>query len=426
MAGKKQKKGSVLPEASVAAGGPPVLPVWLARFVWGLFLAAGLLALWAMFTDAESSMLARRLAARGWGDYSVVIVSNKVTALWHAAGMALLAAVLLRLCRRGAARWRRFVPWLLVALVALDALWLSRHYIKTMPRAALAENEVVRLLRQEQPDRRVALTSQDGFYNFWLSVLLPYHGIRTVNITQMPRMTRDYQRFLEAVGRHPLRFWQLLAVSHVLAPAQFWNQVSQDPSLREALEVVYAYNVASGPGGAGVTVQPATGQQPGQHAVLRFKAPAPRYALVADWQVLDDEAALRRLVAPDFEVFNQVLVPPEWAEDLPPAPGEGAVGMVRRSVYRSGYIRLSVSCAVPAMLRISEKYNPQWRAWVNGEQQPVRRVDYLFQGVLLEPGLHEVTLRFAPPQWTLWLQLAALLVCLAAAWRMLRAKPPSG
>jgi len=58
-------------------------------------------------------------------------------------------------------------------LVAWDAWMLSRFYIKTMPLAALNENAVITLLKQDMPEHRVALVSQDGFYNWWLTFVFP-------------------------------------------------------------------------------------------------------------------------------------------------------------------------------------------------------------------------------------------------------------
>ncbi len=403
---------------------PAAVPAWARYFIWTIAGAAGALALWAMFMAAESVGETNRMAVQGWGEFGAVIVRNKIHALWHAAGMAAAAAIL-GWCilggpaRAAGARWRNLSAWLLVALVAGDALWLSRHYIKTMPLAALAENDVVRLLRADQPDRRVALAAQDGFYNFWLTYLFPYHDIRAVNVTQMPRMPNDYKRFLEAVGRDPVRFWRLMAAGYVLGPAPFWAQISNDPAMRDEFDLVYAYNVAPGLQGLGVTVLPATQENPGQHAVLRLKATAPRYTLIAGWRAAEDAETLRLLASTNHPLFQEALVAPECAAGLPAPAGLGMTGLVQRVEYRAGFMRLSVSAPVPCILRVAEKYDPAWRAWVDDVAAPVRRVDYLFQGVLVEPGLHEVVLRYAPGWWTLGLQIFAGLLCAAAAWRFL-------
>ncbi len=103
-----------------------------------------------------------------------------------------------------------------------------------------------------------------------------------MNVTQMPRMPVEYKRYMEAVGGHALRYWQLSAVGYILAPAQVWGQIQNDPAMKDAFDIVYAYNVA--PAEMGVTVIPATPKAPGQHVILRLKKPGPRFALIAGWQ----------------------------------------------------------------------------------------------------------------------------------------------
>ena len=52
-----------------------------------------------------------------------------------------------------------------------------------MPMSDLAENPVIALLRKDSPAHRVALLSQEGFYNSWLTFVFPYYGISAINTT---------------------------------------------------------------------------------------------------------------------------------------------------------------------------------------------------------------------------------------------------
>ena len=56
---------------------------------------------------------------------------------------------------------------------------------------------------------------------------------------------------------------------------------------------------------------------------------------------------------------------------------------------------------------------------VDDESAPVCLVDYLFQGVPVPFGVHEVGLRHDSDWWSLALQVVAMVVCLAAAIRFL-------
>lgn len=391
-------------------------PKWIRNFLLVLLVLASVLALSALVMTFSWAGGVGRLMQDGWGPYAGVIMRNKIAALWHGAFMTLCATLFIWLFWYGKIKARAMalvIPWCLVLLVAADALYLSRHYVKTMTMADLAENDVIRLLKADMPERRVALVSQSGFYNLWLTYLFPYHQIKTLNITQMPRMPIDYKKFLESVGRNPLRMWQSAAVGYVLAPAQVWTQIQQDPGMRDSFELVYAYNVQQQD--MGVIVIPATASNPGQHVVLRLKAAAPRYALVAGWECLADQEALKRLASGSQRLFEKVLVAPESAAGLPTLAGQGMVGSVRRQSSTPERTVLEVSTEQPAILRIADKYDPDWKVWIDGRRVPMLRVDFIFQGVYIESGRHEVVLHFAPPTWPLWCQAIGILLCLGAA-----------
>lgn len=403
---------------------------WANWLLGVVFVVALILALRALALMSDSNSAVYRLASAGWGKLAEVIIQNKIGALWHAVFMTVCAGAFLWLFCRSKVRNRTVLvaaEWLLIALIAADAFLLSRHYIKTMPAQAFAENDVIRFLKSEMIERRVALLSQDGFYNLWLTFLFPYHGIKAVNMTQMPRLPSDYKRFLEAVGRNPLRFWQLSAVGSILAPAQAWGQFQNDPAMKEAVELAYAYNVK--PADYYVEVIPATPEQPGQHIIMRFKLPAPRFALVGQWERVEDAEVLKRLGTAEYHLFESVMVAPECAASLPKSSGTNEPWQVQLVEYRPGKMRLRTSCSSPAILRVAEKYDPDWRAWIDGREGHILRVDFIFQGIYLEPGMHEVLLEYYPARWPLLIQAAGFLLfasALAALLWMRRKRSSAG
>ena len=392
-------------------------PSWLRGLVYGVLALAALLALAAVGQMFGSSSATGQLGAEGWGEHAEVIVRNRIGALWHGAFMMACAAGFMYLLTANRSRWTaiqvRLARWGLVVIMAADALLLARHYVHSMPRTAVQENEVVRLLKAGLPDKRVALVTQEGFYNNWLTYLFPYHGIKSVNITQMPRMPAEYQRFLQTVGQNPLRFWSLSAVGYVLAPAVVWSQMQNDPAMKEALTPVLEYNVGLRDGD--LVVVPATAYSPGQHVVLQFQKPAPYAALFAGWSAMDDDAALRRLADPATEPFVTLAIASEHAEDLPVSDGQGLTGSAKVVSYRSGRMILKVSTDQPALLRVAEKYDPGWQARINGKPARMRRVDYLFMGVLVEPGEHEIELFYSAGAGSLYVLAFGVLVCAGAA-----------
>lgn len=387
---------------------PSLMPIYITGVAVG-----GLLLLWGIGLMAGREGAVHTMQEQ-WGQWAAVIIDNRVWALLHGGLMALLGTLgiyLLSAGKRATAKMYGSVS-LIIACVVCDVLFLARHYVATFEAGTLGENEIVRILKSA-PEQRVALVSQDGFYNQWLSVLFPYHGIPSINVSQMPRMPADYQRYLSVVGGNPLRHWQLGGVRYVLAPAQVWNQIQQDASLRDQFEIVFAYSVESANGG--VRVIPSTNERPGEHVVLQKRAPHPRYGLLAGWQVMDDEQILARLGSPQFQPFQQALISANSSTDHLPAPeGQGLSGNVSRRDFRPGYVRLRVSADEPSVLRLADKYDRYWRAELNGEPVPVMRVDYIAKGVFVPAGLHELILRYQPPRATWLIQLLGMAVVLGA------------
>jgi len=72
--------------------------------------------------------------------------------------------------------------------------------------------------------------------------------------------------------------------------------------------------------------------------------------------------------------------------------------------------RIDVDIEAPAMLVLTQCWHPGWKARVNGQPAPVRRVNYIQQGIWLERGWHSIELRFFPAS------LKYGIVVSAAAW----------
>ncbi len=407
-------------------------------FIIGVFAFAGILALWALLSVAGGDAGTARLASAGWGRLAAAIVRNRNTALLQAFFMTLCAAVFLWLLPGGKIRGARAgaaLLWCVVLLVACDAFKLSRHYVQTMPASLVKENDLIRILKSEQEQKRVALVTQQGFYNTLLTYTFPFHGVKSINITQMPRMREDYSNFLKSLGQNSVRMWQLCSVGYIVAPAQIVPQIGNNPDLKDSFDLVFSFNVLP-EGKGGMKIVPGNQQQPGEHVILRSRLESPRYSLATAWIVADDATALKNLASDDFPLFRKVIIAPESAAALgttPLNPDKAAAGSVVLREYRPGRVVLNVSTDRSAILRIADKYDPDWRAYINGKPTSVLRVDYIFQGVYVEPGLHEVVLRYAPSTWTLWLQALCLLACAAAAVRIFlkrynpaKPQPPAG
>jgi uncharacterized membrane protein YfhO len=98
--------------------------------------------------------------------------------------------------------------------------------------------------------------------------------------------------------------------------------------------------------------------------------------------------------------------------------------------YASDHIELRAFAAAPGLLVVSEVYYPAWRAYVDGQPEPIYAVDRALRGVALAPGEHFVEMRYESPALVAGLTIsaisAALLVCLGILLFAARSSDGSG
>ena len=153
----------------------------------------------------------------------------------------------------------------------------------------------------------------------------------------------------------------------------------------------------------------------------------PWFYLVPEAEVLDSgEAVLARLLSGRVDPQGVALLEKAPAVRLDGA-GDRAGDRVERLAYdpKDGLIRLRTQSAGPRLLVVSENYQSNWGVWVDGEEAEMVRVNYVWKGVALPAGEHEVEFRYFSPvlAWARGAMLVGLVVVVgvvAAAWRQRR------
>ncbi len=109
----------------------------------------------------------------------------------------------------------------------------------------------------------------------------------------------------------------------------------------------------------------------------------------------DPAAVLRAVRADGFDGRRLALVE---APSLPahPAAGPHAPAQVQEKQRAATHLTFATSTAETRLLVLSEMYFPGWQAFVDGVETPIYRTNYVFRGVLLPPGQHELTFRYRP------------------------------
>jgi hypothetical protein len=393
------------------------------KWQWGAGVAAGIVLLSGLALWADLGTGAERLAALGWGAMGRAIQWNKAFSVTYA-GLALaVGAGIIWVLKNHSPRFSAWGAWIPALVVVFDAaVILAPRYIQTMPPGYVAENELVSYLKREVGYNRTAMAGQDGFYNLWLTYLFPYHGISSVNVTQLPRPPADYSAFWAAV-KDPVRMWKLTAVSHVLAHSQVASQLLANPAWAAQLEPAWAYQPMDD-GQGGVATRNVPLGRPAPEVVLKMKSIPPRVAAISSWRVVSDEEALKTLADPAFEPYSSLLLAPGSVVSGPPSGDPGPPVEVEISRLIPGRYEFTVENHGPIVVRVAEKYDPNWTATVDGKARPVLRCDFMFQGLALEePGTHAVVLAYAPSSFPVLLQWVGLISGLgASAWLALPRK----
>ncbi len=359
-------------------------------FFWIMVGALGILVFWALSLTLNRSDEVTRYLSQGWPPDAVqVMVQNKIIALWHASFMTAVVTVVFALFgfpRFG--KFLRFRNWIaagLVLIVAADAVKLSKHYIKEMPRSYIEANVLTDFLKKNLGNQRVALLTQQGVYGIWVSYLLPYNKIPAFNFSAMPRMPEDYQTFLVAGSKNPLRMWRFAGVKYLLGPTVFEKQLPPGqlrkvftydliPSLNNEFQVIPSSN--------------------GTHAIFEFINPIPRYALIKTVDTETDEQALARIADSRQSLLGDQRVP----------------GLVKILTYRPGRVQLKAQADESCMLRVAERWDPDWRAEVDGKPVAIQRIDYLCQGIAIPEGTHRVNLIYSPSRLFFYMQCVGYLI----------------
>ena len=284
-------------------------------------------------------------------------------------------------------------------------------------------NPIIDQLRDKPYEHRVAdLQSDSPFEQLyrieWMQQQFPFYNVQCLDIIQSPRVASDLAAYdmalvpsanrLYLVARH----WALSNTSYLLGPAGYVDSLNQelDP-LQYSFRIVQRFSIAAKPGIdqptelEQVTAVPDTN---GDYALIEFGGALPRASLYTNWQVnTNEDSTLQTLTAQDFDPKKTVLV----SEPMP-APGNNSPGKDALPVPIKSYapkdIVLDAQVAAPSVLLLTDKYDPNWRVYVDGKRAELFRANFIMRGVFLMPGEHTVEFEFSLPHKPLYITLTAI------------------
>lgn len=346
-----------------------------------------------------------RVVALGWSrSFASAIVQNKIAALWHASvGIALLAMVVVLFgfpnLRQRVLNYKKWFAGALVLFVALDAVFLSKHYVKPMPHSYIDSNCLIEFIHQNAGDERVALMPENQIFGVLKTYTFPYNKIHVFNPGDLSRMPMDYKKLLNSMRHDPLGLWEFCSIKYLIAPTSFEKKM---PASR--VRNVFSCNVLpTAEGGFSLRENPA-----GELSVFELTQRIPRYALFAG----------SRNVSNAFMPSTRSSVSAVSLSEnstFPELRGAGRCGSVSVDMASSDRVRLRTHSDRDAILRCSDRYTSRWSATLDGVSVAVEPVDLICRGVFVPQGNHVVEIFYVVPRFFYYTQLIGyglfLLLC---------------
>ncbi|MFN3763764.1 MAG: YfhO family protein [Anaerolineae bacterium] len=156
---------------------------------------------------------------------------------------------------------------------------------------------------------------------------------------------------------------------------------------------------------------------PGREAQLHLEClekPFPRYRLVYESIVFDDETAIRALRDGEFDPLQVVILDRAWT--FPVSVGMPFSPTIQLLSREPEAISFRVQTPQTGFLVVGDPWYPGWRARVDGQPVPVLRAYTALRAVPLTPGDHIVQLCYQPVSFYLGLALSGLSLSGLVVW----------
>ena len=148
-------------------------------------------------------------------------------------------------------------------------------------------------------------------------------------------------------------------------------------------------------------------------AVLENPDALPRAFFVGETEVIPSrEETFARLKSPDFDPAKTAVLPDSIDFETTPIDST-SIAKAELVTFTPRELVFDVETDAPRLLVVSEVYYPAgWKAYVDDEEVPIYRADYLLRAVPVPAGKHTVRMRFEPRSHTLGVWIAGISTAL--------------
>ena len=294
----------------------------------------------------------------------------------------------------GVARRKLGVGALLVVLAfGIMDLWrVDARYLRVQDAdAALATDPVIEALYENaEPGQRVWAPNLSGPTPNYRPNQLAYYGVSSASGLQK-FLLRPYARLVGGITPD--------------------EGLLRDPVVRQLLNVRYLITPGAQEGVESVA------EAGGRH-LYELPSERPYAYFPSSIELVSDTAAA---VARTLEVSDpaRVTIVEGRAGDAVPEAGRGSASLVHHEPDR---VALDVMAERGGLLAVSEIHHERWKAFLDGEEAVLWRVNTAFRGVEVPAGRHELVFEYRNPAfslsvWVSLLTIAGLGVSILISWR---------
>ena len=350
-------------------------PAWIAAVIVCICFLLGGIVLMGGASGFEGKL------AVDWGESAPLIVKRMMRSSFYAALSAgLFALIVLKGARKGAL-WFCF---LLCLFPVADSLFLTKQYFRAEDLAEMKRgNVVINFLKENQGKQRVFTFDRGGVYNRWSGVDFPLHGINAFWFWQAPRLAQDYKDFLSAGNGNMVNLLQATSVKYALAPV---GAVGQLP--KETFKPVLLYRFGMNSERQLIVQSIARPSSEQDQVVLELRKTLPRLSLFHNWKKVAPELMTKELFSEKFDVVEQVLID----ADLPEPTGRGFVEPTAVQ-WNNSSVKVQADTLQDTVLLFTQRFQPEWKAYINGEETPVFRCNSLSMGIHVPSGKNEIVFK---------------------------------
>lgn len=292
------------------------------------------------------------------------------SAVFIASFISLLAAQYL-------SRMRHIALGILIFLSVFDLLRFSWKFTPFTPREYFfPETAIISFLKnQPKPFRVMSLDER----------ILPanvsgYYGIESIEGYD-PVYNSRYEKLFASMARPsgdisgPYGFNRILTAKNIDSPILPYFNVKYVLSL-EDVERPFLAKV----------------MQEGETRLYEYKKALPRIEFVQRYTVIppQEESRIVRVMAETMKVQSAVVGKPLEILSFPMTTSD----RIRIEAYTPNVIRLHTTASNPRIMVVRNAFDPGWRAEVDGVRKNIIPVDFIFWGIVVPAGKHEVLLRY--------------------------------